>query len=149
MPTYTISTEADVSLVAATAKTILAAIAAATRRLRLVEFGVSFAEEDTTKGPALVEIMRFASNGTGTALSEILHDPGESAALFAGQYNYSAEPGTPTLIKSARVSVLGGLWVHQYLPGREPVIAVSTLAGIRITAPDAATGVRAWMTFEE
>jgi hypothetical protein len=150
MHIYDIITAADVSLVAATAKTVLAWINGATRRVRCLEIQVGFNSQTSTDQAVLIELVRFTTDGTGTAVTPAASDPGNPAAIGTAKHSYSAEPTTATVIWNTRLTPQqGGTWTYQIPQTRERVCAVSNLIGLRLTSPQAQSNVRAAMQMEE
>jgi hypothetical protein len=151
MHIYRIGTTADVSLGAGVAKTILAWITGATRRAKLLEIQLGFNSQVSTDQAVLVEVVRFTIDGTGTAVTPVADDPGNPAAIGTAKHSYSVEPTTPTVILPGQriTPQQGGTMILQLPFGREILCGVSGLFGIRLTAPNAQTGVRATMQVEE
>jgi len=75
MPRYTITTQTNVSLTAATAKTIAAVSTPSTRRARLVGFSVSFDSVTGTDNSVLCEIVRSDATTAGTATASSTTPP--------------------------------------------------------------------------
>lgn len=150
MHIYTTTTTSDVSLVAATAKTVLSWINGATRRSRILEVQLGFNSQTSTDGAVLIEVVRFTTDGTGSAVTPVALDPGNPAAIGTSKFNYSAEPTTPTVLHTDRITPQqGGTLIWQLPMTREIVTAVSNLVGIRLTAAQNQSGVRCTMTVEE
>jgi hypothetical protein len=151
MHIYTIGTTADVSLTAATAKTILAWINGATRRSRILEVQLGFNSQTSTDQAVLIEVVRFTTDGTGTAVTPVALDPGNPAAIGTAKYNYTVEPTTPTIVVPGQriTPQQGGTLIWQLPMTREILCPVSNLIGIRLTAPNNQSGVRATVTVEE
>lgn len=150
MHIYDIITAADVSLVAATAKTVLAWINGATRRSRVLEINVGFNSQTSTDAAVLLELVRFTTDGTGTAVTPAASDTGNPAAIGTSKYNYSVEPTTATVVWVQRITPQqGGTMVYQIPMTRERVCPISNLIALRMTAAQAQSGVRATMQVEE
>lgn len=150
MHIYDIITAADVSLVAATAKVVLAWINGATRRSRCLEINCGFNSQTSTDAAVLLELVRFTTDGTGTAVTPAPCDPGNPASIGTAKYNYSADPTTATVLWVQRITPQqGGTLVYQIPMTRERVCAVSNVLGLRMTAAQAQSGVRATMQVEE
>lgn len=150
---YSVVTGA-IALAAATAKSALGVIAAATGGITLVEFGVSFDGTSAAAVPVLVELCATsaATAGTGTAFTPVLlrGDPADVAQATAA-VNYTAEPTVLAVLKQWLVSPTSGLLVQAPL-GREIVAGASATARkglvLRLTAP-AAVNARCYAEFEE
>jgi hypothetical protein len=150
MHIYDIITAADVSLVAATAKTVLAWINGATRRSRVLEINCGFNSQTSTDAAVLLELVRYTTDGTGTAVTPAASDTGNPAAIGTAKYNYSAEPTTPTVVWVQRITPQqGGTLVYQIPMTRERFCPISNLIGLRMTSAQAQSGVRATMQVEE
>lgn len=144
-----------VALAAATAKTVAAITAGATRVPTLTELAISFDGTSATAVPVLIELVAGtgATAGTSTAFTPLLvrGDPSETALATAG-VNYTAEPTVLTPIKQWFVSPTSGL-ILQFPLGREvtgtaAASSARKVLGLRITAP-AIVNVRAGLEFEE
>lgn len=150
---YEIDTEGVVALVAATAKTVLAVVAAANAPVRMVEASVSFDGVDATKVPVLVEFVQItmATAGTSSAATVKQIRGATRTTQATGARAFTAEPTVVTALKPRLLTPNGGLIIVQFPLGREPesVISASTEAiGLRLTAPFA-VNVRADIEFEE
>lgn len=147
-----IETAADVSLVAATAKTLLQAVTGATRRLKLLEAGVSGASVATNPPdtPMLIEIREQSTAGTSSANTPIVLDRQDPAAIYTALDTFTAEPTDVGLRGPGiwRISP-SGIWVYQIPWGQELVMQISTRMGLRLTAPNAESNVRAYMVWQE
>lgn len=140
------------------AKTILMAIAPATRGLLVVEMGMSFDGVTASAVPALVELVQSTqatagTPGTGGAVPTIIQSRGRVTGGDAptGGANYTAEPTVLTAIRRWYVTPNNGILVVQFPLGREPECddsggAVKAL-GIRINVTAAVNGL-AYMEVE-
>ena len=152
MPRYKITTQVNVSLVAATAKTIAAVSTAATRRARLVGVSISFDSTTGTDNSVLCEIVRSDATTAGSATSRtpVPIDAAETAALCAGFVSYGAEPTVLTVIDEKRITPVGGTLIEPFEFLDQPVAAASArLLGVRLTSAQAQSNVRCTLTFEE
>lgn len=154
MPRYKITTQTNVSLTAATPKTIAAVSTAATRRARLVGVSISFDSTTGTDNSVLCEIVRSDATTAGTATSRtpVPIDAAETAALCAGFVNYTAgnEPTVLTVIDEKRITPVGGTLIEPFEFLDQPVAAASArLLGVRLTSAQAQSNVRCTLTFEE
>jgi hypothetical protein len=138
-------------LSAATAKTILAIITGATRRARIFRIELGFGSTTNTDAAVLYEIVRFTgADGTGTSVTPVALDPANPAAISTAKENYSAEPSTPVVLSTGKITPQpGGTLIIPFEPGVEPTAAVSTELGLRLTSPAAQSTVRATIYFEE
>lgn len=152
MPRYKITTQVNVSLTAATAKTIAAVSTAATRRARLVGFSVSFDSTTGTDNSVLCEIVRSDATTAGTATSRtpVPIDAAETSALCSGFVNYTVEPTVLTVVDEKRITPVGGTLIEPFEFLDQPVAAASArLLGVRLTSAQAQSNVRCTLTFEE
>lgn len=144
---YSAEVGAAVALVAATAKTVLSAIAPAQFGVDLRQIRVAFDGVTASAVPVVVEVVSFTTDGTGTA-GTVNQVYGRSiTAGFTTKYNYSVEPTTATAIDRYTLTPNGGTLIYDYPADRTPDTAVSNLIGIRCTAP-AAVNVNATLVFE-
>lgn len=151
MHKYTMSTSAERSLTAATAKTILAWINGSTRRCKMLRFELGFSSTTNTDAAVTYEIVRYSADGTGTAVTPVALDPANPAAIGTAKENYTVEPaGGTTAAPSGKITPQpGGTLVIPFDLSNEPVAAISTLIGIRLTSPTNQSGVRCTMYVEE
>jgi hypothetical protein len=151
MPRYAIPFAVNTSLVAATAKTVAAVVAPASRRATLVGFELGFDSVTATDNSCLVEIVRgnAATAGTSTSRTPVAIDNADPAALSAGAVNYSDEPTVLTVISERRVTPVGGGVIYPLETADQPTCAVSHLLGIRLTAAQAQSNIRGTLYFEE
>jgi hypothetical protein len=152
MPRYTITTTSNVSLSAATAKTIAAVSTSATRRAKLVGFEIGFDSTTATDNTVLVEIVRSDGTAAGTATSTtpVAIDQAETAALCSGFTNFTAEPTTLTVLKTVRITPVGGTVIYPFEFSDCPIANASArVLGVRLTAAQAQSNVRATLTYEE
>ncbi len=150
---YSASTEADVALVANTAKTVLGVNAPAQFGVDLRGLEIAFDGVTTTDKPVLIEVCActFATNGPGTnsTSNTIQQIYGRSiTAGFTGAYNWTTEPTVLTVLKTIRVTPNGGTYDYDWPLGETLDNAVSTGFAIRCTAPTSAVNVRASVRFE-
>lgn len=149
MHIYDITT-GDISLVAGTAKTVLSWINGATRRSRVLSIQCGGASVTQADPPALIEVVRFTTDGTGTAVTPVARDAANPSAIGTSKQNYSAEPTTATVLITDRFSPIGNTLVWELPPDRLIYTAVSNLIGLRVTAlTNAQSNFRATMTVEE
>lgn len=152
MPRYKISNSSAISLTASTAKTVAAVSTPSTRRAKLVGFSVSFNSQNVTHQSVLVEIIRTDATGAGTATSStpVPVDQAETAALCSGFVNYTAEPTTVTVLDRKLITPVGGTLIEPFDFSDQPIAnSTSRVLGVRLTAPDAQSGVYCTLTYEE
>ena len=125
---YTVESNGDIALVAATAKSILSVVNAANALIRIVELGVSFDGISATAEPVTVELCRStqATAGTSTAHT-ILQIRGPTRTVDAtARRNYTAEPTVLTVAKRWLVHPQTGI-VIQFPLGRVFVAIICRL----------------------
>lgn len=147
--TYSV-TVSNVTTAAATAKTVIEVAAGSTASARIIAADVTFKNGPSTQNSeVLVELVRYATTGTGTAYTPLKAN-GEAqarAAVCTAKTNDTVEPGTPTILKSWYLPATQGLL--QQLPlGREWYLVPSTLIGLRVNSPQIQS-VAANLEFEE
>lgn len=140
-----------VAAASAAAKTMVQVVAASTSRPRIKAWEVSFDGADSTKTPALVELIRQTTAGTSSALTLVKANEADPAANATALQTFTAEPTAGDVLASVYLSPAGGIFSYQYPLGDEPVVAASGRVGIRVTTVSG-TGtpnVAAWLKFEE
>ena len=153
---YAVETSANVALVAATAKTVLAVLAPATFGVDLRGFTVAFDGVTTTDKPVLVEVCSLtgATNstpGTNNTNENANIDQFYGRVIVAGFTAFSASTAEPTVLSPIEQLLLtpnGGTYKYDWPLGETPDSAVSQGFAIRCTAPTSAVNVRAAMRFE-
>lgn len=148
---YTVETNGDVALTAATARTILNAINATNGLMRIVELSVSFDGVTVTAEPVTVELCSSTQATVGTSTSHTPAQSGGPTRTVQGTFQraYTAEPTVLTVLKRWLVRADGGLLFVQFPLGREPeqVVTADGLC-IRCTAP-ANVNVQGYIEVEE
>jgi hypothetical protein len=149
--------EADVALVATTAKTVLGVLAPAQFGVDLRGFEIAFDGVTTTDKPVLVEICSARSRRTRRARTRrrrrnIVQIYGRAiTAGFTAAYNWTTEPtvlGATTAVKTLRLTPNGGTYDYDWPLGETPDNDVSKGFAVRCTAPTSAVNVRASLRFE-
>lgn len=148
MHLYTLAPAADVSLVAATAKTVVQLVTGATRRAKITGLELGFTSTTSTDGPVLVQLMLQTTAGTMSALTPRVLDQSDPAAISTAQSNASAEPTASTVFYEWRITPIGGQLIRLWPFGFEFVMNVSSKVGIVMTAPQNQT-TRLTLTFQE
>jgi hypothetical protein len=137
MASYTVETNGDQALAAATAETLLSAVNAANATLQLIEWGVSFDGVSATAEPVTVELCLCTEAGAGTSTTHTLIQANgpTRTAQFTGKRGFSAEPTTITVVKRYLVHPQTGV-AYQAPLGREfQQITTQDSLLIRLTAP--------------
>ncbi|WP_066373946.1 hypothetical protein [Herbidospora mongoliensis] len=150
MTTYTVDTNGDIALSAATAKTVLSYIAGSNAPFKIIELEIGFDGTSPTAEAVTVELCKSTEAGAGTATSHTVQTAGGTprTAQGTGKRNFTAEPTVLTVIKRWLVHPqTGRTW--QFPLGREPQQTTSGQAYVvRCTAP-AACNVQGYVEVEE
>lgn len=136
---YSISTS-NVALTAATAKTVLEGSATANVPLEWIALDISFDGVTATATPVRVDICTYAATGTGTAYTAKRYGQAQGTAASSWKINDTVEPTTPTILLSWYVPPTSG-FSYQWPLGRELFHGVSTIQGVRLTAPAAVNAI--------
>lgn len=150
---YSCSTEAQVGLAAATAKSILGVKAGAAVGLDLKGFTVQFDGVTAAALPVLCEICyaTFATNSPGTASTAGAERQVYGRVItpdFTSAYNWTSEPTVLTVIDEPFwLDPNKGFFSYDYSLGESPDCAVAEGFTIRLTAP-ATVNARAAMRVE-
>jgi hypothetical protein len=143
---YSAVTGAAVALVAATAKTALSVITPATFGADLTRMRIGFDGITATDKAVLVELVSFTADGTGTA-GTVNQVAGRSIVTgFTSKYAYAVEPTTPTVLDTFLLTPIGGVIVYDF-GSESPDVGISTVLGLRLTAPTSAVNARASLWF--
>lgn len=89
----------SVALSAGVAKSVLSIIAAANINLILKQIALGFDGTSGTEAPALVELVRFASDGTGTSGTPVVTDLSTATVQATTKHTYTVEPTTETILQ--------------------------------------------------
>lgn len=150
---YTITTEGEEALVAATGETVLLVAGSASAKGRLWRYKVTFDGTSAAAEPVQVQLKRgnSASQGTSTAATEEKRDIDDPNALLTGFHSFTAEPtytGQP--LDAGEVHPQGGQ--YEWIANNEDECFVlddsaNSFFGIVVTAP-AGVNVQAVMEFQ-
>lgn len=151
---YTVDNSADVSLVAATAKTTLAVIAPSTFGVDLLAFWLGFKGVNPSEASALWELCTLTgaanstpSTGNTSESATILQEGGRSIAVgFIAFGGSTTEPTVLTPLKTGLLPPNGGYYEYEYPWGQSPDSPVSQGFALRVTAT-AAVSIRAGFRF--
>jgi hypothetical protein len=132
-------TTGEVSLIAATAKTVIEVAAAANHRCLIHEIRVMFKGTTVANEPVTIEEIQFTGSGTGSAGTARKRMVDDSETLQTGfEYNHSAEPTGITVVSNWYIHPQSG--IVQPLPINRPIpVPGGDFWGIRCTADDAVT----------
>lgn len=139
---------AEITLVAATQKTVLQLVAAANHRVKLLQWGIFFDGVAVSAEPVQVVIQRQSTAGTSTTNTPKKIDDSLAETLqTTANDNATAEPTSGDVLWAGEVHPQAGY--SEILPlGQEFIIGGGDRLGIRCTAP-AGVNARAIMKFEE
>lgn len=127
-------TNGSQALTAATAKTLIEASTTANVPCEWIALDITFDGVTASAVPVRVDLCTYAATGTGTAYTPKRGGQAVGTAQTTTKINDSAEPTTPVILMSWFVPPTSGLF-YQWPLGRELFHNVSTVQGIRLTAP--------------
>lgn len=131
----------EVSLTAATAKTVLQVVAASNHRVLLQLLKVTAKGTVSSDTPILVELVRQTTAGTSTAGTPVKVNEGDNETLaVTARVNATAEPTTTDVIEQWYIHPQGGSMEYQPIT-MEHVIIGGGRVGVRMTAAQAQTVV--------
>lgn len=144
---------AGVALATGVAKTVLTAITPATFGLDLLKLRVGFDSVTATDKSVTIELVAYTADGTGTAGTvNAVYGRGVTVASipvgFTTKNNYSIEPTGATVLDLWSLTAIGGTALVDLPFTATPDIGISTVLGIRCTAPGAAVNFRGGLWFE-
>lgn len=144
-----VTTEGEIALSAATAKTILQLVAAANHKVAVKGFSVSFDGTSVTAEPVQVDLIRQTSAGSGgTAATPYAEDTSSETVQTTAVKGCTSEPtGTTIILRRYDVHPQTGFEVR-FNSDDEIVLAGGGRLGIRCTAP-ATVNALAHFSFEE
>lgn len=147
---YTIISNSDIALAAATAKTILSFVGVANETFQVAEISIGFDGTSGSAEPGVVEVCRSTEATAGTSTSQNatqLRGPTRTVR-GQGKKNFTAEPTVLTPVKVYQVHPQGTV-VIQYPLGREPDQQGAAAIAVRCTFPAAVNVNAAHMEVEE
>ena len=140
-------TTGSTALTAATAKTMIELSTTANVPCEWIGADITFNGVTATAVPVTVDFCTYAATGTGTAYTPKRGGQAVGTAQTTAKINDTVEPTTPVVLFSWFIPPTSGV-MYQWPLGRELFHNVSTLQGIRLTAPAAVNAtVNLW--FEE
>lgn len=148
------TTAAPVRVATGTAiKTLLQLTAASSKAITIISWSVSFDGVTSSAVPIPVELIETTTvAGTGmTAVTPTKWNPSSDASLTTAGFSPSAEgsvTGTTRLLDYVDLTPNGGVYVHDFPLGREPVVLASQVVRIRTTSA-ATVGAIVSVTWEE
>lgn len=129
-----ITTAGPTALTAATAKTMIEVSTTANVPCEWISVDIMFDGVTASAVPVRVDFCTFAASGTGTGYTPKRLGQAVGTAASTVKINDTVEPTTPTVLFSWYVPPTSGIW-YQWPLGRELFQNVSTVQGIRLTAP--------------
>lgn len=143
---YAITTGA-VALAAATAKTIIEGSATANVPPEWIGLDLTFDGVTASAIPVRVDLCTYSATGTGTGYTPKKFGQAVGVAASTWKINDTVEPSSAVIVYSWYIPPTSGIF-YLWPLGRELFHAVSTVQGIRLTAP-AAVNVIANLIIEE
>lgn len=133
------ATPGDVSLSAATAKTVLQIVAPTNQRVLVRSMSVTFAGTNPIAAPATIRVLRQTTAGTVSSLTLIKDNNSDDETIQStAGYNATAEPTASDVLATYRCHTQSGLVMD--FPWNSPLIAKGgSRLGIEITSTEAVT----------
>jgi len=147
---YTVETNGDQALAAATAETVLSYVNAANATVKVIEMSLSFDGVSATAEPVTVELCHSTEATAGTSTTHTQVQSGGPTRTAQGTFKrgFTAEPTVVTVFKRWLVHPQTGITI-QFPLGREPEQNTTADAIlVRVTAP-AVVNVQGHMEVEE
>ncbi len=142
-----VTTEGEIALAAATAKTILQLAAPANQKVALRGFSVSFDGILGTAEPVQVEILRQTDAGTMSAATEVVDIPQTEAIQTVALKTATVEPTPGDILRRYDIHPQTG-FERSFAFDEEIIIGGGGRLGLRCTAP-AIVNVTGFMSWEE
>jgi hypothetical protein len=138
---YVITTS-NVALTAATARTVIEGVTGATGNPpEWIGVDITFDGVTATAVPVRVDFCTYAATGTGTSQTPKKLGAALGTAASTWKINDTVEPTTPAIIYSWWIPPTTGLIGFMWPLGRELLQPLSTVQGIRLTAPAAVNAI--------
>jgi len=140
---YSVTTEGEEALGAATAETLLQLRGATAVKAQVCELSVSFDGVTSTDAPAVVRLLRQSTDGTATAATEVLWDPDAPTASVTSFHSFTVEPTAGDVLATWEVHPQGGNLQVYWPPGEGPILdnAATSRLGLEVTSPAAVNAV--------
>lgn len=142
-----VTTEGEIALAAATAKTILQLVAPTNQRLAVRGVSVSFDGVSSTAEPVQVDILRQTTAGTMSAATPVREDVGSETLQATAQKTATVEPTAGDILRRYEVHPQAGA-EFRFGYDEEILLAGGTRLGVRVTAP-AIVNVVGHISYEE
>lgn len=140
MATQYAITTSNVALAAATAKTLIEGVSTANVPPEWIALDITFDGVTATAVPVRVDFCTYAATGTGTTYTPKRLGQAVGNPASTWKINDTVEPTTPTILFSWWIPPTSGI-MYQWPLGRELFHPVSTIQGIRLTAPAAVNAI--------
>jgi hypothetical protein len=145
---YVVSTS-NIALSAATAKTVIEGVTDASGPPpEWVGVDITFDGVTASAVPVRVDFCTYAATGTGTTQTPKKLGAALGTARSTWKVNDTVEPTTPVILYSWYIPPTSGLIGYLWPLGRELLHPLSTVQGIRLTAPAAVNAI-VNLVFEE
>jgi hypothetical protein len=141
------TTEGEIALSAATAKTVLQLVAAANHLVAVKGFSISFDGTSSSAEPVQVDILRQTTAGTSSAGTPVEETVTGVTLQTTSRITITAEPTAGAVLRRYEVHPQAGL-LEKFTFEDEIIIGAAGRLGIRCTAP-ATVNCLAHMAFEE
>lgn len=142
-----IAQTSEVSLSAATAKTVIQVVAASNHKVKVLRWGVFFDGTSATAEPVQVRLLRQSTAGTMSSLTPTKQTTDSETVQTTAQHTATAEPTAGDVLDICEVHPQSGYEVV-LTPDNYIWVAGGGRIGIECTAP-ATVNVRAKIVFEE
>ncbi len=139
--TFTVSSEGEVALVAATIKTICQVAATSTGRLLIHGFYVAFDGIVLTNEPVIVVLQRQTSAGTSSAGTPVKDKDNADALQVTSRITFTAEPSLGDVVRRKLVHPAGGQYEVLFMLDKPIEIGFSDRIGLSCTAGVAVNAV--------
>lgn len=142
----TATTEGEISLTAATAKTVLQLVAPSAQDIALIEGSISFDGISATDAAVQVDLLIQTTAGTSSAGTPVKNNRQHGAIQTASRITITAEPTASDVLRRWDVHPQSGRDFPLNLSNI--VVAAGERIGLRCTAP-ANVNCLAWISWEE
>jgi len=148
------TTAAPVRVATGTAiKTLLQVTAGSANRMTIISWSISFDGVTASAVPVPVELIETTTvaGGSPTAVTPMKWDPSSDASAATAGFSPSSEgsvSGTTRLLDYVDLTPNGGVYVHDFPLGREPIVLASQVLRIRTTSAATVNAICS-LTWEE
>lgn len=141
------TTEGEIALAAATAKTVVQIVAAANHCVAVKGVGVSFDGTSASAQPVEVELLRQSTAGTSSAGTPVEETITGTTLQTTSRITITAEPTPGTVLRRWDIHPQAGV-MEKFTIEDEILLAGGGRLGLRCTAP-AIVNVTGYISFEE